>query len=152
MTGLGHATGVIPVADKEKLTATQSARDAASQAYEQAGVGPDDLDFCEVHDCFTGAEVLATEALGLFEDGEGGPAAAAGKTTVDGEIPVNPSGGLKAKGHPIGATGTAQIVELTEQLRGSAGDRQVDDSSVGLAHNLGGDTGTTLVTVMEEAR
>jgi acetyl-CoA C-acetyltransferase/acetyl-CoA acyltransferase len=150
VTGLGHATDIIPVADKEEPTATQSARDAAAQAYEQAGIEADDADFAEIHDCFTGAEVLATEALGLFEDGEGGPAAAAGKTALGGEIPVNPSGGLKAKGHPIGATGTAQIVELTEQLRGDAGDRQVEDPSVGLAHNLGGGTGTTLVTVMEE--
>lgn len=151
VTGIGHATDIIPVADKETVTATQSARDAASQAYAQAGVSPDDLDFCEVHDCFTGAEVLATEALGLFEDGEGGVAAEAGRTALGGEIPVNPSGGLKAKGHPIGATGTAQIVELTEQLRGDAGDRQVDNASAGLAHNLGGDTGTTLVTIMENA-
>mgnify|MGYP000023553794 CR=1 FL=1 len=150
VTGLGHATDIVPVADKVEPTATQSARDAAAQAYEQAGIEADDADFAEVHDCFTGAEVLATEALGLFEDGEGGPAAAAGKTALSGETPVNPSGGLKAKGHPIGATGTAQIVELTEQLRGEAGDRQVEDPSVGLAHNLGGDTGTTLVTVMEE--
>jgi acetyl-CoA acetyltransferase len=149
VTGLGHATDIVPIADKADLTATQSARDAASQAYEQASVGPDDVDFCELHDCFTGAEVLATEALGFFEDGEGGPAAAAGKTALDGEIPINPSGGLKAKGHPIGATGTAQIVELTEQIRGEVGDRQVPGASTGLAHNLGGDTGTTLVTVME---
>ena len=149
VTGIGHATDIIPVADKKSLTATQSARDAAAEAYEQAGVGPDDLDFCEIHDCFTGAEVLATEALGLFEDGKGGVAAAEGRTRLGGEIPVNPSGGLKAKGHPIGATGTAQIVELTEQLRGDAGDRQVEDPSVGLAHNLGGDTGATLVTIME---
>lgn len=149
VTGLGHSTDVVPVADKERPTATRSARDAASEAYDQANVGPDDVDFSEVHDCFTGAEVLATEALGFFPDGEGGPAAADGKTALDGSIPINPSGGLKAKGHPIGATGTAQIVELTEQLRNEAGDRQVTDASVGLAHNLGGDTASTLVTIME---
>ena len=149
VTGIGHSTDIVPLADKEQLTATTAARKAASKAYDQANVVPDDVDFCEVHDCFTGAEVLATEALGFFGDGEGGPAAAAGRTALDGEIPVNPSGGLKAKGHPIGATGTAQIVELTEQLRSEAGDRQVDSAEVGLAHNLGGDAATTLVTVME---
>jgi acetyl-CoA C-acetyltransferase/acetyl-CoA acyltransferase len=92
---------------------------------------------------------MATEALGLFEDGAGGPAAAAGRTALDGEVPVNPSGGLKAKGHPIGATGTAQLVELTEQLRGEAGERQLDDPERAVAHNLGGDAATTVVTVME---
>ena len=149
VTGVGHATDIVPLADKVDLSATQSARDAASQAYGQAGLSAADLDFAEVHDCFTGAEVLATEALGLFERGEGGPAAAEGRTRLDGDVPVNPSGGLKAKGHPIGATGTAQIVELTEQLRGAAGDRQVADARRAVAHNLGGDAATTVVTVME---
>ena len=149
VTGIGHATDIVPLADKVDLTATQSARDAATAAYEQAAVDAADLDFAEVHDCFTGAEVLATEALGLFETGEGGPAAEAGRTRLGGEVPVNPSGGLKAKGHPIGATGTAQIVELTEQLRGEAGDRQVADARRAVAHNLGGDAATTVVTVME---
>lgn len=147
--GIGHATGTVPAADKESLTATQPARDAAASAYEQSGRSAADVDFAEVHDCFTGAEILATEALGFFDDGEGGPAAEAGRTALDGEIPINPSGGLKAKGHPIGATGTAQIVELTTQLRGEAGDRQISDAETGLAHNLGGDAGTTLVTLME---
>ncbi|WP_226482669.1 thiolase domain-containing protein [Natrinema amylolyticum] len=149
VNGVGHATGTVPAADKESLTATQPARDAAASAYEQAGRSAADVDFAEVHDCFTGAEILATEALGFFDDGEGGPAAEAGRTALDGEIPINPSGGLKAKGHPIGATGTAQIVELTTQLRGEAGDRQIADAETGLAHNLGGDAGTTLVTLME---
>ncbi|MFB6309699.1 MAG: thiolase domain-containing protein [Salinirussus sp.] len=151
VTGVGHATDMVPIADKEDATETLAARLAAEEAYDQAGIDASDVDFCEVHDCFTGAEVLATEALGLFDDGEGGPAAAAGRTQLDGEIPVNPSGGLKAKGHPIGATGTAQVVELTEQLRGEAGDRQVDDATTGIAHNLGGDTATTIVSVMEAA-
>lgn len=152
VAGVGHATDVVPLADKDDLTATQSARDAAAKAYGQADVTPDDLDFAEVHDCFTGAEVLATEALGLVGTGEGGAAAAAGETRIDGAIPVNPSGGLKAKGHPIGATGAAQLVELTEQLRGEAGKRQLDGVERGVAHNLGGDAGTTVVTVMEARR
>jgi acetyl-CoA C-acetyltransferase/acetyl-CoA acyltransferase len=149
VTGIGHRTDAVPLADKDDLTATRAARDAAVEAYGQADITVDDVDFAEVHDCFTGAEVLATEALGLVEDGEGGRAAAEGRTRIDGEIPVNPSGGLKAKGHPIGATGTAQIVELAEQLRGDAGDRQVEDAVTGAAHNLGGDAATTVVTIME---
>jgi len=151
VAGVGHATDVVPLADKLDLTATQSARDAAAQAYAEAGWGADAVDVAEVHDCFTGAEVLATEALGLFPAGEGGPAAAAGRTALGGEVPVNPSGGLKAKGHPIGATGTAQLVELTEQLRGIAGDRQVAGAERAVAHNLGGDAATTLVTALEVA-
>lgn len=149
VSGVGHATDIVPTADKGHPSVTQAARDAASEAYGQAGIKPSDLDCVEVHDCFTGAEVLATEALGLFDDGDGGPAAARGATRLGGEIPVNPSGGLKAKGHPIGATGTAQIVELTEQLRGEAGGRQVADAEIAAAHNLGGDAATTIVTVME---
>ncbi|MGM0716798.1 MAG: thiolase C-terminal domain-containing protein, partial [Halobacteriota archaeon] len=97
----------------------------------------------------TGAEILASEALGLVEDGQGGVAAEEGRTARDGDIPINPSGGLKAKGHPIGATGTAQIVELTEQIRGDAGERQLDGVERGVAHNLGGDSATTVVSVME---
>jgi acetyl-CoA C-acetyltransferase/acetyl-CoA acyltransferase len=149
VTGVGHATDVVPIADKAEPGVTQAARDAAEQAYDAAGIGPDDVDVVELHDCFTGAEILATEALGFFERGEGGPAAAAGRTKLGGDLPVNPSGGLKAKGHPIGATGTAQIVELVTQLRGNAGERQVENPEVGLAHNLGGDTATTLVSVLE---
>ncbi|WP_227356748.1 thiolase domain-containing protein [Haladaptatus salinisoli] len=149
VAGVGHSTDAVPLADKASLTETRAARDAAAEAYAQADVTPDDVDFAEVHDCFTGAEVLAIEALGFFEDGTGGRAAAEGRTYLDGDIPVNPSGGLKAKGHPIGATGTAQIVELTGQLRGDAGRRQVEGAATGVAHNLGGDAATTVVTVME---
>ncbi|MFB6284770.1 MAG: thiolase domain-containing protein [Halobacteria archaeon] len=149
VTGVGHGTDEVPLSEKDDLTETRAARDAASEAYQEAGISADDVDLAEVHDCFTGAEILAIEALGLFEDGEGGEATADGKTALDGELPVNPSGGLKAKGHPIGATGTAQIVELTEQIRGEAGERQVDDAEIGVAHNLGGDSATTLVTAME---
>jgi acetyl-CoA C-acetyltransferase/acetyl-CoA acyltransferase len=152
VTGIGHASGGVPLAEQANLTATEAARKAANEAYEQAELTAADVDFAEVHDCFTGAEILATEAIGLFEDGEGGPAVKAGKTRLGGETPVNPSGGLKAKGHPIGATGTAQLVELTEQLRGEAGDRQVDAPTVGAAHNLGGEAATTVVTTMEARR
>ena len=149
VTGIGHATDVVPLAEKEDMTATQSARDAATQAYEAAGIGPEDVDVAEVHDCFTGAEILAIEALGFVEDGEGGTAAVEGTTALGGRIPVNPSGGLKAKGHPIGATGIAQLVELTEHLRGEAGERQVEGATHALAHNLGGDAATTVVSILE---
>lgn len=149
VTGVGHATDLVPLGLKPTLHATQAARDAAAQAYEQAEIAATDIDFAEVHDCFTGAEVMASEAIGFFEDGEGGPAAKAGRTALSGDRPINPSGGLKAKGHPIGATGAAQIVELTEQLRGEADERQLNDPTHGLAHNLGGDAGTTVISVME---
>jgi len=149
VSGVGHATDIVPLADKEQVHVTQSARDASAEAYEQAGITAEEIDFAEVHDCFTGAEVLASEALGLVEDGQGGVAAAEGRTRRDGDIPINASGGLKAKGHPIGATGTAQIVELTEQVRGEAGDHQLDGVERGVAHNLGGDAGTTVVSVLE---
>jgi acetyl-CoA C-acetyltransferase/acetyl-CoA acyltransferase len=149
VSGVGHATDVVPIGDKDTPHVTQAARDAAAQAYEQADTSAAEMDFAEVHDCFTGAEILASEALGLVEDGEGGPAAEAGRTARDGDAPINPSGGLKAKGHPIGATGTAQLVELTEQLRGTAGERQIDGADSAVAHNLGGDAATTVVTVME---
>jgi len=152
VSGVGHATDVVPIGDKETPHVTQAARDAAAQAYEQADTSAAEMDFAEVHDCFTGAEILASEALGLVEDGEGGPAAEAGRTARDGDVPINPSGGLKAKGHPIGATGTAQLVELTEQLRGTAGERQIDGADSAVAHNLGGDAATTVVTVMEARR
>ncbi|RNJ26173.1 thiolase C-terminal domain-containing protein [Halosegnis longus] len=149
VTGVGHATDVVPIADKADLPATQAARDAATEAYAQAGIEADDADFAEVHDCFTGAEILASEAIGFAPEGEGGTYAAEGRTALDGDRPINPSGGLKAKGHPIGATGTAQIVELTEQIRGTVGERQVSDANVGVAHNLGGDSATTVVSVLE---
>jgi len=152
VAGVGHATDVVPIADKTTPHVTQAARDAAAAAYDQAGAGAEGMDFAEVHDCFTGAEVLASEALGLVEDGAGGTAAAEGRTARDGDVPINPSGGLKAKGHPIGATGTAQIVELVEHLRGEAGERQIDGAERAVAHNLGGDAATTVVSVMEARR
>jgi len=149
VTGIGHANDIVPIAIKNQLTGTDAAIRAAEAAYADAGINPDDVDFAEVHDCFTGAEVMAVEALGFYEQGEGASAAADGETRLGGERPVNPSGGLKAKGHPIGATGTAQLVELTEQLRGDSGERQVAGADVGVAHNMGGDAASAVITVME---
>ncbi|MEF8778047.1 MAG: thiolase family protein [Natronomonas sp.] len=149
ISGISHASNPMPVSDQPNPPSTDMVRRAASEVYDQAGFTADDVDFAEVHDCFTGAEILALEALGLFEDGQAGPATEAGRTRLGGEIPVNPSGGLKSKGHPIGATGTAQIVELTEQIRGDSGERQVEGAEKGLAHNVGGMTATAVVTAME---
>ena len=120
---------------------------AAHAAYRQAGLGPQDVDVVELHDCFTIAEIVATEGLGLCEPGTGGLAAEKGETSLGGRIPVNVSGGLKAKGHPIGATGAAQIAEIATQLRGEAGRRQVEGATVGLTHTLGGNTATVLVSL-----
>ncbi len=111
---------------------------ASKSAYEIAGIGPSDLDVIELHDCFTVHEVIAVEDLGLCPKGEGGRLAVEGKTALGGEIPVNPSGGLLSKGHPLGATGVAQIVELVWQLRGECGKRQVHNAKTALAHNGGG--------------
>ncbi len=127
------------------LTSLRAAREAASQAYAMAGVEPSRIKLAEVHDCFTIAEVLAVEDLGFFPPGQGWRAARDGATHRDGTIPVNTSGGLKAKGHPVGASGVAQVVELWKQMRGEAGPRQVNrDIDVALAHNVGG-TGQTCV-------
>ncbi|HSF07244.1 MAG TPA: thiolase domain-containing protein [Methylomirabilota bacterium] len=133
--------------DKPDLARVPATERAAAAAYRQAGLGPEDVDVVELHDCFTIAEIVATEGLGLFEPGTGGMAAEKGWTSLGGQIPVNPSGGLKAKGHPIGATGAAQIVEVVTQLRGEAGARQVDGARVGLTHTLGGNTATVLVSL-----
>lgn len=140
--------------DRETLTSLPSARMAARQAYEMAGVTPKDIKIAEVHDCFTIAEALAVADLGFFEEGlEAARAAAEGKTSRDGRIPVNVSGGLKCKGHPVGATGAAQIVEIFEQMRGKAGDRQVKNMDIDLAltHNIGAH-GTTAVVQIYERR
>jgi acetyl-CoA acetyltransferase len=109
------------------------------QAYEKAGIGPDDLDVVEVHDAFTISEILHYEALGLCKPGQGGLLVAKGETALGGRIPVNVSGGLLGRGHPLGATGVAQVVEIVTQLRNEAGNRQVERAKVGLAHCMGGD-------------
>jgi len=104
-----------------------------------------------VHDCFTIAEIIATEDLGFVEKGQGGPYASAGCTALNGSRPVNTSGGLKSKGHPVGATGVAQICDVVLQLRGEAGERQIKKHSLGLAQNLGGSGATAVVTVLSAA-
>jgi acetyl-CoA C-acetyltransferase len=147
--GSGQATDTIALHSRQDLTWLGATAKAAEMAYGMAGVGPSDLDVVEVHDCFTIAEICVIEALGLVEKGQGGSAVESGLTALDGKIPVNTSGGLKSKGHPVGATGVAQIVELTEQLRGEAGDRQVKDARIALAQNMGGTGGSTAVHILK---
>jgi len=147
--GTGAATDTIALHNREDMTWIGSTEVAAKQAYKMAGIGPNDLQLAEVHDCFTIAEICVTEALGFFERGKGGDAAMSGATAMGGKIPVNTSGGLKSKGHPVGATGVAQIVELAAQLRGEAGPRQVKNAKLGLAQNMGGSGGSSVVHILK---
>jgi acetyl-CoA acetyltransferase len=126
------------ITERESLTSIRASREAAKIAYKMAGVKPSDIDVATVHDCFTIAEIVAYEDLGFCEKGEGGKLIAAKETYVDGKIPVNVDGGLKSKGHPLGATGVSMAVEITKQLRGEAGERQVKNAGIGLTHNVGG--------------
>ena len=149
IAGIGQATGR-PLHDAEELTSLSSAKVAAAQAYEMAGVTPQDIDVAEVHDCFTIAEIIATEDLGFFAPGEGPRAVDEGRTALTGDRPINTSGGLKAKGHPVGASGVAQVIEIFYQLRGEAGDRQIPkaDLELGLTHNVGGTGGTCVINIL----
>lgn len=147
--GSGHATDTIALHDREDLTTLSAVSASAEHAYKMSGKEATDIDFAEVHDCFTIAEIMVSESLGLFERGKGGPAVQAGETSLEGRIPINPSGGLKSKGHPVGATGVAQIVEITEQLRGDAGGRQLKKARVALAQNMGGSGGSSVVHILE---
>ncbi len=149
IAGIGQATGK-PLADSEELTSLSSAKAASQQAYDMAGVTVADIDLAEVHDCFTIAEIVATEDLGFFAPGEGPRAVDEGRTALGGDHPINTSGGLKAKGHPVGASGVGQVVEIYHQLRGEAGARQVKkpNPTVGLTHNVGGTGGTCVVNVL----
>ncbi|HUR25424.1 MAG TPA: beta-ketoacyl synthase N-terminal-like domain-containing protein [Candidatus Thermoplasmatota archaeon] len=150
LTGSGAATDALALHDRVELTGMLATRKAAAAALTMAGRSIHDLDAIEVHDCFTIAEVMATEDLGLFAKGKGGIAAAEGRTAVGGEgIPVNASGGLKAKGHPLGATGAGQAVEVYEQMRGLAAGRQVPGAKRMLTHNVGGSGATCAVHVWE---
>jgi len=153
VTGTGQGTDRMSLADRQHLARTPAADDAADAAYADAGVSPGDVDVAEVHDCFTIAEVLALESLGFFDPGEGISAARDGVTTADGDLPVNLSGGLKAKGHPVGATGGSQIAELTRLLRGDhPNSERVADAEVGVAHNAGGTVASAVVHVLEVAK
>ena len=135
--GSGRGGSSAALQGREHLTTIPSTRIAAEAAYKMAGITPKDIDFAEVHDCFTIAEIIDTEDLGFFEKGKGVEGVREEQTSRKGEIPINPSGGLKSKGHPIGATGVGQIVEVFEQLTGKAGERTVNDAKIGLTQNFG---------------
>ena len=151
ITGSGLATDSMALASRGDLAELRAVRLAGERAYAMAGRSPREVHLAEVHDCFTIAEILAIEALGFFERGAGGQAMDRNLTSLGGKIPVNPSGGLKAKGHPVGATGVAQVVEVVTQLRGEAGQRQVEGARVGLAQNMGGSGGSSVVHILEVA-
>jgi acetyl-CoA C-acetyltransferase len=138
VAGLGCGTDAMRLGDRKSLTSLEATREAARIAYKMAGVGPSDIDVATVHDCFTIAEVVAYEDLGFCEKGEGGKLIEAKETYVGGRIPVNVDGGLKSKGHPLGATGVSMAIEITKQLRGEADQRQVKNAEIGLTHNVGG--------------
>lgn len=147
--GSGQASDVA-LHDRPDLTTIRAARVAGREAFEMAGVGPSDIKVAEVHDCFTIAEIIATEDLGFFKPGQGFEAIEEGVTRRNGPQPINTSGGLKSKGHPVGASGAGQVVEIWKQLRGEAGERQVaGDNDLALTHNVGGTGQTCAVHVFE---
>ncbi len=145
IAGSSQASDTLDLANRDSITEIKATKIAAKKIYKQTGINPEDIDFAEVHDCFTIAEIMAMEDLGFYEKGEAGKAVEKGETKLTGKIPINPSGGLKAKGHPVGATGVAQAVENYKQLTGNAGERQLENPEIGLAHNVGG-SGATAVT------
>jgi acetyl-CoA C-acetyltransferase len=147
--GSGHATDSIALSSRKDITWLEATYQAAKKAYSMANKEPKDMHVIEIHDCFTIAEICVTEALGLVEKGKGGEAVERGVTSIGSKIPVNTSGGLKAKGHPVGATGVAQVVEIVKQLRGEAGERQVKGARIGMTQNMGGSGGSTLVHIFE---
>jgi acetyl-CoA C-acetyltransferase len=147
--GSGQASDTLSLHGRRDITTLDATVHAGKMAYAQAKIKPSDVDLAEVHDCFTIAEICAIEDLGFVKKGDGGKAVENKITTIDGTIPVNTSGGLKSKGHPVGATGVAQIVELSMQLRGEAKKRQVKDARIGLAHNVGGSGATCVIHILE---
>jgi len=147
--GSGLATSSMALADRKDPAFLDAVQASAERAFKMAGIGPSDLNVVEVHDCFSIAEICCIEALGLVDRGKGGSAARSGLTALGGSIPVNTSGGLKSKGHPVGATGIAQAIEIFEQLRGEAGDRQVKNARVGLAQNMGGSGASSVVHIFQ---
>ncbi len=144
-----QASDTLALHSRESLTGIKATRVAAEKAYKMAGVGPEKIDVAEVHDCFTIAEIMAIEDLGFFKKGEGGKASLEGETQIGGKVAVNTSGGLKAAGHPVGATGVKQIAEITWQLRGQAEGRQVDNPEYGLTHNVGGSGATAVIHILK---
>ena len=148
VVGISQTSDHVALDQKADITRLEAVRTSALQAYRMARLTAADIEFAEVHDCFTIAEILAMEELGFVEKGEGGPYVYSGATALGGMRPVNASGGLKSKGHPVGATGAAQICDIVQQIRGEAGERQVKRNRIGLAQNLGGSGATSVVSIL----
>jgi acetyl-CoA C-acetyltransferase len=150
VAGIGYSSGTANLSKRPDFTGLEASVLASQRAFKKAAITPDQVDFAEVHDCFTIAEIMVIEALGFVELGKGGPATAEGLTALSGKFPINASGGLKSKGHPVGATGVAQIVELVKQIRGTAEkDRSVKNANIGLSQNMGGSGASSVVHIME---
>lgn len=150
ITGSALATDTISLTQRKDVTSFLATRIAAKQAYEQAGIKPSQVDVAHVHDCFTIAEAIAMEDLGFCEKGKSKVMIRNGETMLDGPLPIGTDGGLKANGHPIGATGASQIYEVVQQLRGEAGKRQVKGAEIGLAQNIGGVGGTCTIHILKK--
>ncbi|TYL35945.1 3-ketoacyl-CoA thiolase [Natronococcus pandeyae] len=150
VAGVGAGSDSVGLFQRDSYVGVPASERAAEAAYDMAGLTPEDLDFAEVHDCFAIAELLAYEDLHFCEKGEAGALVESGATALDGDLPVNTSGGLKSKGHPIGATGAGQVVEAFKQLSGEAGERQVENPVRGLTHNVGGSGGAAVVHIFEK--
>ncbi|HEX2440094.1 MAG TPA: thiolase domain-containing protein [Methylomirabilota bacterium] len=151
VAGIGHGADTLAVRHRRELTSFVATKAAAREAYAQAGFGPERIDVAELHDAFAPFELISLEDLGLLPPGKAGRATLDGDTALDGRLPINPSGGLKARGHPLAATGLAQIVECVWQLTGRAAGRQVAGASCALAHSIGGLATNNWVTVLERA-
>ena len=149
--GVAQTSDHVALDAKDDITTFRAVRAAGEKAYKMAGLGPADIQFAELHDCFTIAEIIATEDLGFVKKGSGGGYVLEGRTCLNGERPINASGGLKAKGHPVGATGVGQLCDVAMQIRGEAGALQLARHSVGLAENLGGSGATAVVTILGAA-
>ena len=148
--GSSLKTDFISLSQRDDFTSFTAAKLAAHEAYQQAHLSPADVHVAEVHDCFTIAEMVAMEDLGFCQPGESKEWIRTGKTTLQGRLPINTGGGLKANGHPIGATGVSQVCEIVTQLRGEAGSRQVKNATIGLTHNIGGVGGTAVVHILKK--
>lgn len=147
--GSGVATDSLALDQREDITALNAVKVSAELAFKMAGLKSSDIDLAEVHDCFTIAEICILEELGFAERGKGGLFTEQGHTALTGKIPINTSGGLKSKGHPVGATGAAQVVEIYEQLTGKSGERQIKNAKIGLAQNMGGSGASSVVHILK---
>ncbi|MHA2231842.1 MAG: thiolase C-terminal domain-containing protein, partial [Candidatus Hodarchaeales archaeon] len=149
ISGIGSGTDHLALQHRESFTSSKATKNAARMAYEQSGLEPRNIDVAELHDAFSILEIIASEDVGFFPPGKGAIAAEKGDTLIEGAIPINPSGGLKARGHPVGATGLAQAIEIFWQLNNEADSRQIDGAKRGLTQNVGGFASNNLVTILE---